>query len=186
MTDSTTLSARRAPQHDCEPEACEAGSRSACGSVAAELRIRRLRDGETWRPYNYGAVDRRGQVVGERRYAPRAGYAVIGAYSGEHLLGCAEVSVADAEQLASSVEYGGGDMRNGAFFYEHADHSDRFLLLHSLWVDPAHQGAGFGDILCEELAAFGLPTYAEFAQAWVCTWFWRRFCPAVFQAAPPA
>ena len=144
------------------------------------LELRLLKEGELWPPYNYGAI-RDGEHVPARRFEQRPGYAVLGAFRDDQLVGCIEVSVCDRDALRQSEEYGGGDIRNGPFFREPIDTDTRFLLLHSLWVRPRHRQTGVADALCEQLAQSGLPAFAEFANGWVCGWFTRAYSPAAYQ-----
>jgi hypothetical protein len=139
-----------------------------------ELRL--LKEGELWPPYNYGAI-RNGEHVPARRFQQRPGYAVLGAFRDDQLVGCIEVSVCDRDALRQSEEYGDGDMRNGPFFREPIETDARFLLLHSLWVRPRHRQTGVADALCKQLAQSGLPAFAEFANGWVCGWFTRSYSP---------
>jgi ribosomal protein S18 acetylase RimI-like enzyme len=146
-------------------------------SAPSPLRIRPLRAGESWRPYNYETL---GAGAGQRHFQPRPGYTVLGAFRDDRLVGCAEFSVCDEERLLSSGEYNRGWALNGPFFRDpRAAAGERFLLLHSLWVDPGERRAGIGAALCAHLQERGLAGYAEFASDAVCGWFHRRYSPAV-------
>jgi hypothetical protein len=139
------------------------------------LLLRNLRAGETWRPHYFGKLG----SAGERRFAPRPGYRVLGAYLDGELVGCAEFSVCDFDELVESGEYHCGDPRNGPFFHEPSAGTTRFLLIHSVWVDSSQREAGVGSALCGRLAALGFPAYAEFANEWVGLWAHRCFGPVL-------
>ena len=135
-----------------------------------------MNPGEIWRPWNYG-LRRQGKRVGWRRVSIRGCNEVFGAFDDGRLVGCAQVSVCGPDELDRSDEFGGGDHRNGPFLKDHEARDTRFLLLHSLWVDPAARGRGVGGALCERLGQLGLATYAQFASDWVERWFMRRYRP---------
>lgn len=144
------------------------------GAATNPLRIRPLRPGEAWRP----CYDQTLHSVGERRFEPRPGYRILGAFRDDRLVGCAEFSTCGLDDLLEACEYHWANPRNGPFFREPSETDTRFLLLHSLWVDPPERYDGVGSALCARLAALGLAAYCEFADEWVCDWFHRCFCPA--------
>ncbi len=168
LTEDEYISARSDDLHRFEP-----GERSASRS----LLIRRLGAGESWRPWNYG-LRRQGRRVGSERVPSLAGYQVLGAFDDGQLVGCAQVTVCGLAELYASEEFAHGDQRNGPFIKSRETRDSRFLLLHSLWVDPAARCRGVGGALCQQLAQFGLATYAQFASEWVEHWFVRRYSPA--------
>ncbi|MGP0048810.1 MAG: GNAT family N-acetyltransferase [Solirubrobacteraceae bacterium] len=137
------------------------------------LLLRDLRAGERWCPHYYEKLG----SAGRRRFAPRPGYQVLGAYLDGELVGCVEFSLCSFDELVESGEYHCGDPRNGPFFHEPSAGATRFLLVHSLRVNPSQREAGVGSALCRRLAALGLPAYAEFADEWVGQWAQRCFRP---------
>lgn len=153
-----------------------AGVGAPARGTAAGVLIRRVREGEPWRPCDHGRRDPRAGRPRPCVFDGGLGQLVLTAHQRGSLVGSAHASVVSRRELYAWKRRAAGGGKTGPFFWPDAG-EEHVLLLRSLWVTPPARRSGVAAALCGELGRVGMPGWATFPERWVAAWLSRRFPP---------